>query len=512
MEKKLIETCRITEISKATIGKTVKTFGWVESIRKQGRGGTFIDLFYGFKTLKCLAPTELVEKALQKYEERHPKEALQEEKKDEKDEVLSESARKTPGGQRGMNLTPHSTIYVTCEIKDNFSKKDFHEVEAHITELEIYKIAPSFPLNDESSAYTQLQYGHLNLRRKDRILFLKARDELLHQFREFYYKKKYCEITPPTLVKTQVEGGSTLFHLKYYDEDAYLTQSSQLYLETASPSTGKSYCIMPSYRAEKFNTSRHLSEYTHIEAELSFISFKDLLDEIEMMVKEVLRGFFAAMFSEITLLDKEFEFDFEKCINSRFIRLPYKNAIKILRKNEIYKDKEQKIPYQYGDDISDRDEVSLVDILGGYPIFLIHFPAEHKPFYCKQEHDSTGESYGKTEEDAKLDIKDDIVDDMEGLSLKLKTPTQSVDLLWAGTGEILGGSMRAEKYDDLMEGFEREGIDPSKYYWYTDLRRFNANPHGGYGLGFERLLKSIMKYDTVNKSCLYPRFPGRCEP
>jgi asparaginyl-tRNA synthetase len=136
-------------------------------------------------------------------------------------------------------------------------------------------------INDQALPQTLYDQRHLVIRNTIPAYVLKVRSAVLAAFRDVYQEDHITEITPPCMVQTQVEGGSTLFSLKYYDEDAYLTQSSQLYLETALPSLGDVYCIAPSFRAEKSHTRRHLSEYTHIETELAFVSFEELLVHIE---------------------------------------------------------------------------------------------------------------------------------------------------------------------------------------------------------------------------------------
>lgn len=427
----------IPELTKDHIGQDIRTFGWVESIRQSGGGAhTFIDLYFGFVIIKCFIP-------------------------------------------KGLMLTTHSSLEIFGKVKPNYTQDGF-DFEVHVDECKVYQKAPIFPINDQTLPYNRLQNAHLALQTKERINFLRGRNELMRIIRNYYYDSKHIEITPPTLVQTQVEGGSTLFSLKFYGEDAYLTQSSQLYLETVVASCMKAYCIMPSYRAEKFNTSRHLSEYTHVEAEIGDCSFEDLLTEIEHLVRNAV-VLFSEKLPDIDIVKSDI-------VEGKFRRISYKNAIEVLQANKVMKDKDLSTPYIYGDDISDRDEVKLIEILGNKPVFLVHFPVEHKPFYCK-----------KSEEDITTGKPSSGI-------------TDSVDLLWPGVGEILGGSMRAEEYDDLMEGFKREGIDDSKYKWYTDLRLFGASKHGGYGLGFERFFGALMKYESVNKSCLYPRFPGRCYP
>lgn len=419
-----IQKIKLTSLTKEHLNQKIKTFGWIKNLRTSGKIGTFIDLQLGFKTIKCLSPN--IEK-----------------------------------------LTPHSSITIIGTVMPNLSKKDNHEFEIHIESIEVYQIAPSFPINDKSNLFTKLENGHLWLQTDERMEFLRARNELMHAMREYYYTKQYIEITPPTLVQTQVEGGSTLFHLDYYGKEAYLTQSSQLYLETVVPSTEKAFCVMPSFRAEKFNTTRHLSEYTHVEAELADCTFEELMDEIENTLKYVLLKFKEKNF-EIELYEDKFE------------RISYENAIEVLKKNNVYKDKEEKSSYAYGDDISDRDEIQLVEILGGKPVFLTNFPVEHKPFYCRKVKNNA-EKYDQGSK-ASNNLSNNEKESNDGL---MRQVTESVDLLWPGIGEILGGSMREEKYESLMEGFKREEIDPTNYYWYTDLRLFGANTHGGYGLGFE---------------------------
>lgn len=136
-------------------------------------------------------------------------------------------------------------------------------------------------INDQALPQTLYDQRHLVIRNTIPTYVLKIRAAVLAAFRQVYEEDHITEITPPCMVQTQVEGGSTLFGFNYYGENAYLTQSSQLYLETALASLGDVYCIAPSFRAEKSHTRRHLSEYTHIETELAFTTFEDLLVHIE---------------------------------------------------------------------------------------------------------------------------------------------------------------------------------------------------------------------------------------
>ena len=266
---------------------------------------------------------------------------------------------------------------------------------------------------------------------------MKVRAALLRAFRQTYESEitpSCLEVTPPCMVQTSVEGGATLFEFPYYGEKAYLTQSSQLYLETCLPSLGNVFCVAPSFRAEKSLTRRHLSEYTHIEAELDFITFDDLLTHLELVMSKVI---------EIALTDpkiKKAVYDLNPSFQvpeRPFMRMRYADAIIWLREHDIKNEEGQ--PHEFGDDIAEAAERKMTDIINR-PIFLTHFPVAIKAFYMK-----------KDPSDLRV--------------------TESVDCLMPGVGEIVGGSMRMDDCDELMAAYERVGIDPKPYYWYTDQRK-----------------------------------------
>jgi asparaginyl-tRNA synthetase len=323
-----------------------------------------------------------------------------------------------------------------------------------------------------------LDLRHLTLRGDESSSVMLVRDAVEFAFNITYKELSFRKVSPPALVQTQVEGGSTLFSFDYYGQPAYLTQSSQLYLETCLASLGNVYCIEKSFRAEKSLTRRHLSEYTHIEAELDFVTFDDLLDHLELVMCTVLEKTLADPVIKATILKLNPNF---KMLERPFKRMKYAEAIEWLNEHNILTDDGK--PHEFGDDIAEAAERHMTDTIDRV-IFLTHFPAPIKSFYMQKDPND-------------------------------RRVTESVDCLMPGVGEIVGGSMRMDDYQELIEAYARdpkEPINPEPYYWYTDQRKYGSSPHGGYGLGLERFLAWLCGRHTIRECCLYPRFMGRCTP
>lgn len=326
----------------------------------------------------------------------------------------------------------------------------------------------------DSDVSRRFDYRHIDLRSPRGFVTLQVRNAMLFEFRRWYQEHEFCEVTPPTIVETFCEGGSNLFKLDYYGKPAYLTQSSQLYLETVLPVVGNTYCILPSYRAEVSRTPRHLSEFTHMEAELSFICFEDLLNHLEEMICDVCEATYKRVGDLIRTRNPNF-----KVPKRPFRRMTYGDAIKYCNEHGILNNETGK-PFVYGEDITEKPERAMTDMIGE-PVFMTRFPIEMKAFYMKKCPDNPRE-------------------------------TESVDLLIPGVGEIVGASMRISDYDELMAAYKRVGIPAEPYYWFTDQRKYGSVPHGGYGIGTERLLMWMLADEHIRNIPLYPRYVGRCSP
>ncbi|KAF9959113.1 hypothetical protein BGZ65_000813 [Modicella reniformis] len=427
-------------------GKRVKVSGWVHRLRVQGKSMAFIILRDGSGFLQCV----LTDTLCQTYD------------------ALT------------LNLESTVTIYgVINELPAGKTAPDNHELTVDYWEC-IGKApggddAISNKVTEASDPAVKYDLRHLVLREEKASGILKVRSQVMKAFRDHFDNRGFCEVTPPAMVQTSVEGGSTLFELNYYNEKAYLTQSSQLYLETCLPSLGDVYCLAESFRAEKSHTRRHLSEYTHCEAEMAFITFDDLLVQLEDMVCDVIDRVLAHKPSADIVY--KLNPDFKKP-ERPFMRMDYTAAIKYLEDNNIKK--EDGTFYKVGEDIPEAPERAMTDKINR-PIFLCRFPAEIKAFYMK-----------RCPENRDL--------------------TESVDVLMPGVGEIVGGSMRISDLEELMAAYKREGLDPSPYYWFTEQRKYGTSEHGGFGLGVERFIAWLLNLHTVRDACLYPRFTGRAFP
>ncbi len=355
--------------------------------------------------------------------------------------------------------------------------------EVSVEKLSIIGLAESFPITKGVKVTVGEQQKeevdtedflrnvrHLWLRSRDMTLIMKVRNDLLTFTHEFFRKREFVEVSPPMFVTSAVEGGSTLFGLKYFDENMYLTQSAQLYLEILIYSLEKVYCIAPSFRAEKSRTIRHLSEYWHIEAEQAFADMNDLMRLEEELLTYVCKRTMQSCKPQF----EELGSDMKKLqlVKTPFPRITYTEAIEKLHAKGL--------KTKWGDDLGYEDEKTLADEFGK-PFFVYDYPKQIKAFYCKTYRD------------------------------KPET-AMSTDMLVPRIGEISTGGAREDDKEELIRRIKEQGLKAEDYDWYIDLRRYGTVPHMGFGMGVERVLIWMLDLKNIIDAIPFPRTIRRFYP
>jgi asparaginyl-tRNA synthetase len=365
-------------------------------------------------------------------------------------------------------VTIESSLTVEGAVKKDTRAPGGYEIVAD--RMSIVGLAELFPITKDKSEEFLRDVRHLWLRSRKMNLVMKVRSEVERFTREFFEKWKYTEVSPPMFITSACEGGSTLFGLKYFDQNMYLTQSAQLYLEILIYSLEKVYCIAPSFRAEKSRTIRHLTEYWHIEAEEAFADMEDLMKLEEELVAHVCRRTVETCQAQF----KELNADLSKLaeVKTPLLRMTYTDALERL-KAKSFKTK-------WGDDLGYEEEKALADDVGK-PFFIHDYPKEIKAFYCKRYED-----------------KPDIA--------------MSTDMLVPRIGEISTGGAREDNKEKLVGRLKELGLNEKDYDWYIDLRRYGTVPHVGFGMGLERLLTWMLDLDNIIDAIPFPRTTRRFYP
>jgi asparaginyl-tRNA synthetase len=378
--------------------------------------------------------------------------------------VKTESPAWTDSGK----LTIESSLSLGGTVKQD--KRAPGGFEISVEKISIIGLAELFPISKDKSEEFLRDMRHLWLRSRRMNLVMKVRGEVLESAREFFKSQKFTEVSPPMFISAAVEGGSTLFGLKYFDQDLYLTQSSQLYLEILIYSLERIYCIAPSFRAEKSRTIRHLTEYWHMEAEWPFADMKDLMRFEEELMVHVCRR-------TAEKCKKEFEELGADILKVTSIKMPFP---KITYTEAIEKLTGKGSKIKWGDDLGYEEEKALADEFGS-PFFIYDYPTAIKAFYCKTYRDRP-------------------------------EVAMSTDMLVPRIGEISTGGAREDDKEILIKRIREMGMDEKDYDWYLDLRRYGTVPHVGFGMGVERLLTWMLDLENIIDSIPFPRTTRRFYP
>ena len=372
---------------------------------------------------------------------------------------------------KAKSLTQETSMYVIGEVtKDERSTFGY---ELQVKDIEVIHEAVDFPITPkEHGTEFLMDNRHLWLRSRKQHAIMKIRNEVIRATYEFFNDNGFTKVDPPILTGSAPEGTSELFQTKYFDEDAYLSQSGQLYMEAAAMALGKVFSFGPTFRAEKSKTRRHLIEFWMIEPEMAFVEFEEILEVQEQYVSYIVQSVLKNCKIELERLDR----DLSKLehIQAPFPRISYDDAITFLHEkgfNDI----------EWGDDFGAPHETAIAEHYEK-PVFITHYPIGIKPFYM-QPHPE----------------RDDVV-----LCADLIAPE--------GFGEIIGGSERIHYYDLLKQRLTEHKLDEKAYAWYLELRKQGSVPHSGFGLGLERTVAWISGAEHVREAIPFPRLLNRLYP
>ena len=371
-------------------------------------------------------------------------------------------------------------------------------IEINADEIYLLGACPTdYPLQKKGHSLEFLRtIPQLRLRTNTFNAVFRVRSVCGQAIHEFFRGRRFVYINTPLITGSDCEGAGEMFRVtthgyktpyqteeEYYANDFFgkkagLSVSGQLEGEMAATAMGKIYTFGPSFRAENSNTLRHVAEFWHIEPEVAFAELPDVLELAEDMIKYVLTAVCENCPQELEFFQKHFEpgliDKLHNVMHNKFAVLEYTDAIELLKKADV----EFQFPAEWGVDLQTEHEKYLTEVVFKKPVFVINYPKDIKSFYMKQNPD------GKT--------------------------VAASDLLVPGIGEIIGGSEREADLDKLLAAMRAKGMKESDYADYLDLRKFGSVPHGGFGLGFERLIMYVTGIVNIRDVILFPRTVGNC--
>jgi asparaginyl-tRNA synthetase len=367
-------------------------------------------------------------------------------------------------------LTQESSMYITGVVrKDDRSATGY---ELTLEGLEVIQITEDYPITPKEHGVDYLMdHRHLWIRTPRQRAILVIRAQIIKAIQQFFDEHGFHLVDPPILTPSSAEGTTSLFQIKYFDQDAYLTQSGQLYLEAAAMALGRVYSFGPTFRAEKSKTRRHLIEFWMIEPEMAFVEHEESLEIQEAFVTFVIQSVLEKCPKELQTLER----DISKLenITGQFPRITYDEAITFLQ--------EKGFEIKWGEDFGAPHETAIAESYEK-PVFITHYPTELKSFYMKPDPE-----------------RPEVV-----LCADMIAPE--------GYGEIIGGSQRIDDLKLMEERYDEHKLPLEAYQWYLDLRKYGSVPHSGFGLGLERTVAWICGLDHVRETIPFPRLLYRLYP
>jgi asparaginyl-tRNA synthetase len=369
------------------------------------------------------------------------------------------------------HLSQETSVVVTGTVKPDTRAPSGYEVD--VKNLEVVGTSHDFPITPKEHGVDYLlDRRHLWIRTERQTAILRIRHEVIDAVRDFFNTRGFILTDTPIFTPAACEGTTTLFPVEYFDDQkAYLTQSGQLYLESTAMALGRVYSFGPTFRAEKSKTRRHLTEFWMVEPEVAYAGLDDVMNLAEDLVVSVVSRVLDKRRRELTIIER----DVTKLesVQKPFPRISYDDAVKTLQSKGL--------PIEWGGDFGGPDETMLSEQYDR-PVMVSRYPASVKAFYMKPDPDRPELALG-------------------------------VDVLAPeGYGEIIGGGERLADLDLLLQRIKEHDLPQESFEWYLDLRRYGTVPHGGFGMGIERVVSWICKLEHVRETIPYPRMLYRLYP
>ena len=374
--------------------------------------------------------------------------------------------------QLAKSLNQETSISLTGIIQEDSRSKFGYEIAVKsikvIGESQDYPITPK-----EHGTEFLMDHRHLWLRSSKQHAIMQIRNEIIRATYNFFNEEGFIKVDPPILTASAAEDSTELFHTQYFDQEAYLSQSGQLYMEAAAMAFGKVFSFGPTFRAEKSKTRRHLIEFWMIEPEMAFMDHEQSLEVQEKYVAYIIQSVLDNCDDALDVVGRDKEL-LKKYTELPYPRISYDDAVKLLNDNGFD-------DITWGDDFGSPHE-TFIATQYDKPVFILNYPKAIKAFYMKPHPD-----------------RDDVV-----LCADLIAPE--------GYGEVIGGSEREVDFDALSQRIKEFGLTEEDYAWYMDLRKYGSVPHSGFGLGLERTVTWICGTEHIRESIPFPRLLNRIYP
>src|SRR2546423_8662980 len=376
-------------------------------------------------------------------------------------------------------LTQESSVIVEGKVRaDKRAPGGFELDVSNVQVLQRVSENEPFPISlKEHGVDFLMDNRHLWIRTPRQAAILRTRAEIIKAARDFFDDRGFVLTDPPILTPAACEGTTTLFPVDYFDEQAYLTQSGQLYIEATAMALGKVYSFGPTFRAEKSKTRRHLTEFWMVEPEVAYANLDDIMELAENFITFIVQRCLERRRDELATIGR----DTSKLENVKppFPRITYDEAVKRLQQGHAQGALDHR--FEWGGDLGSPDETYL-SAQFDRPVMVHRYPAQIKAFYMEP--------------------------DPERPELAL-----CVDVLAPeGYGEIIGGSQRMASYDLLLKRIREHGLPEEAFKWYLDLRKYGSVPHAGFGMGIERAVAWICGLEHVRETIPFPRMLHRLYP